>query len=601
MAPDRELTTAGTRSPRHSPSARSRSSRHRTDRSDPSTNSRRPLTKKNVPRGRIISIFVVIAFVYAVLGARLFDIQVSQKDQYQEVGLAQRSQSVIIPSERGSIFDRNGNALAVSVERMSVWADPRVIKNPDAYARKLAPILGVEFNDLANSLGTKNRKFVYLARQVEPEISNQVKKLNLAGVSFTPETKRYYPAGDLAIPVLGFVGTDNNGLSGLEVGQESQLAGKPGKMSVEKDPQGQVLPDSQQRVFEPKSGRDLVLTIDQSMQYEVERVLVDEVTLAKAKGGIAVLADVRTGEILAMANVNGATTDVPAHPAKAGSANRALVDVFEPGSTNKVVTIAAAIEAGLVNSNTTFEVPSALMIDGTKFEDVHSHSSQLSVADILRISSNVGTILIAKTLGADRFDAALRSFGFGQKTKLNFPGEASGILLPRDQYNSTSMASMPVGSGLAVTAMQMLQVYLTIANGGISVPSRLISATIDANGERHKKPLASSRRVVSESTAATLAAMLEGAVSDGTGIKASVTGYRVSGKTGTARKPPYEKPPYRYVASFVGFAPTEAPRLAAIVVLDEPQINATGGLIAAPTFSRIIQYALAVDRVPATS
>lgn len=599
MALDREAPAAGTRSSRHASSVEHRRSRARSTHRQSSNKSSRLVNP--ISRARIISVFVVIGLVYFIIGARLFDVQVLQKDRYQEIGVLQRAQSIVIPSERGSIFDRHGNALAVSVLRQSVWADPRVITNPDVYAEKLAPVLGVDFNTLANSLGTKNSSFVYLARQVEPEVSNQVKKLNLAGIGFDQEVKRYYPAGDLAIPVLGFVGTDGNGLSGLEVGEEKSLAGKSGKMSVEKDPQGRALPDSQRRIKEPESGNDLVLTLDQSMQYEVERVLVDEVTKAKAKGGVAILADVRTGDILAMANVNGAITDVPAHPAKVGSANRAVSDVFEPGSTNKVVTVAAAIEAGLVNKNTIFEVPGALMIDGTKFSDVKPHPAQLSVADIVRLSSNVGAILIARSLGSTRFDAALRSFGFGKSTELGFPGEASGILLPLDQYNATSMASMPVGSGIAVTAMQMLQVYMTIANGGMSRPPRLIDSIIDADGNRQKKPQTATHRVISESTAKELVGMLEGVVQDGTGTKAAVTGYRVAGKTGTARKPPYEKPPYRYVASFVGFAPAESPRLAAIVVLDEPQIDATGGLIAAPTFSRIMQYALAVDRVPSAS
>jgi cell division protein FtsI/penicillin-binding protein 2 len=300
-----------------------------------------------------------------------------------------------------------------------------------------------------------------------------------------------------------------------------------------------------------------------------------------------------------MATIDGATANVAPHPAAAGTPNRPLTDVFEPGSTNKVVTVAAALEAGLVNPATTLTVPGQLTVDGTKYEDVHSHPSQLSVADILRLSSNVGTILIARKLGSARFDAALRSFGFGSPTGLDFPGEASGILLPLANYNATSLASMPVGSGIAVTAVQMLDVYLTIANGGVARAPRLVAATVDADGRRHEAPLGASRRVVSPQTAASMRTMLEGVVAGGTGTKAQIRGYRVAGKTGTARKPPYVKPPYRYVASFVGFAPADAPRFAAIVVLDEPQVDASGGEIAAPAFSRLMQYALAVARVPA--
>jgi cell division protein FtsI (penicillin-binding protein 3) len=332
----------------------------------------------------------------------------------------------------------------------------------------------------------------------------------------------------------------------------------------------------------------------------VERVLSDEVTKTKAKGGMAVLADVKTGDVLAMATVDGATTDTSAHPSASSTPNRPLTDVFEPGSTNKVVTIAAALEAGLVNPSTTLSVPGAIVVDGQKFEDVHSHPTELSVADIVRYSSNVGTILIARMLGKARFDQALRDFGFGEPTGLRYPGEAPGILLPLESYNDTSLASMPVGSGIAVTAMQMLDVYLTVANDGVARTPRLVAATIDANGERHEQPLGHTRRVISTETARTMQGLLEAVVADGTGTNAQIAGYRVAGKTGTARKPPYEKPPYRYVTSFAGFAPADAPRLASIVVLDEPQVNATGGQAAAPTFARIMQYALAVDRIPAS-
>ena len=233
----------------------------------------------------------------------------------------------------------------------------------------------------------------------------------------------------------------------------------------------------------------LVLTIDQPMQYEVERALTEAVDAEAAKGGTAVIADVRTGDILAMATVDGSTDAAPAHPATASDPNRPLTDVFEPGSTNKVVTIAAALEAGLVNPNTVLQVPSRIVVDGQKYDDVDSHPTSMTVADIVRESSNVGTIEIAKMVGKQRFDSALRSFGFGSPTGLGFPGEASGILLPLDQYNATSMASMPIGSGIAVTAMQMLDVYLTIANDGVARAPRLVEATIDADGNRREMPL----------------------------------------------------------------------------------------------------------------
>ena len=551
-----------------------------------------------VPRLRLVAILVAVGVVYATLGARLVELQAGEAGRYEQLGLDQRVQTVTLPAERGGIFDRHGNDLAVSVGRSSIWADPRRIADPSGVAARLAPLVGADATSLAERLGQKDHAFVYVARQVENDVAAAVRKLGLRGVGFVPETKRYYPSGALAAPLLGFVGIDNNGLGGLEVGYDSTLAGTPGAMKIERDPEGRDLPEGVRRGRAPVRGTDLVLTIDQSLQYEVERVLTDEVGKTRASGGTAVLADVKTGDVLAMATADGATPAAPAHPAPATTPNRPLTDVFEPGSTNKVVTISAALDAGLVNPDTVLSVPGSLLVDGQKYEDVHTHPTAMSVADIVRLSSNVGAILIARMLGKSRFDGALRAFGFGTETGLGFPGEASGLLLPVDQYNATSMASMPIGNGIAVTAMQMLDVYMTLANDGVARAPRLVAATIDADGNRHDNPLGATHRVVSSQTAAAMRTMLEGVVADGTGTAAQVQGYLVAGKTGTARKPPYEHPPYRYVTSFAGFAPADNPRLAAIVVLDEPQVNATGGLAAAPTFARIMQYALAVERVP---
>ncbi len=538
--------------------------------------------------------------VFALIGVRLVDLQAGDRRHYAALGLDQRTHTVTLAAERGSIFDRNGNDLAISVGRSSIYANPRQIEQPAVVAARLAPLVRVDERALRNQLSDRDHAFVYVARQVEPAVAAKVRALGLRGVGFVPESKRYYPSDPLAAPLIGWVGIDNSGLGGLEAGDERTLAGRPGRMRVEEDPEGREIPDGERRVRPAERGSDLLLTIDRSMQFEVERVLAEEVTRAEAKGGgMAVIADVQTGDILAMASVDGPARDTPAHAATANEHNRPLTDVFEPGSTNKVVTIAAALEAGVVNPDTVLSVPQALVVDGQKYQDVETHQTAMSIRDIVRESSNVGTILTARMLGKERFDAALRAFGFGTPTGLNFPGEAPGLLLPLDQYNDTSLASMPIGNGIAVTAMQMLDVYLTIANGGVARAPRLVAATIDAAGERHDAPLGTTRRVVSDTTSASMREMLEAVVASGTGTKAQIPGYRVAGKTGTARKPPYDKPPYRYVASFAGFAPANAPRLAGIVVLDEPQSNVFGGQVAAPVFARIMQYALAVERVPA--
>jgi cell division protein FtsI (penicillin-binding protein 3) len=505
--------------------------------------------------------------------------------------------TVQLAAERGSVFDRNGHDIAVSVPQQTVWANPHVVTDPAGYAAQLAPIVDVEESVLRDRLSQRDKGFVYVARKVDEATVLKVKALGLPGVDLVPESKRFYPAGGLGGSVLGIVGTDNDGLGGLEAQYEDRLAGKPGELSVELDPQGRQLPGGTRRMVPSQRGGDLVLTIDQGVQYHAEQVLTEEVTKAQAKGGVAIVIDVTTGDVLAMASVDGPTGARPAGPAPANERNRPVVDVYEPGSTNKVITVAGALEDGVVTPESMFPTPGELTIGGTAYKDEGTHPTSMNVRDIVRQSSNVGTIQIARQLQKERFDAYLRAFGFGSPTGLGFPGEANGLVLPLSQYTDTSLASMPIGNGLAVTAMQMLDVYTTIANGGATRPPRLVTATVGADGTRRDEPAPASRLVVSPPTAATMRGMLQGVVENGTGTNAKIAGYQVAGKTGTARKPPYDKPPYKYVASFAGFAPADTPRLAAIVVLDEPQNNYFGGQVAAPAFARIMEFALRAQRV----
>jgi cell division protein FtsI/penicillin-binding protein 2 len=550
-------------------------------------------------RLRLTILLAVMALAFLGIGARLVELQTRDQTHLQSLGVGQRVQTVTLPAERGSIFDRNGVDLALSVPQTTIVADPHVIHNPKSFAAKLAPVVVVDEADLEAKLSQPKSRFAYVARKVDDATVARVKKLHLNGLSFIPESKRFYPSGLLAAPVLGFVGTDDNGLAGLESFYEQSLHGRAGEARVERDPQGNEIPGGTTVVEPAERGKDIVLTIDQSIQASAEHTLTQQVESAGAKGGMAIVADVRTGDILAMATVDGATDARPAGPAPASEQNKPATVVYEPGSTNKVITMAGAIEDGIVTPDTTFDdIGSSVVVGGTTYTDVDTHPSTMSVADILEHSSNVGTIRIAGLLGADRFDHYLRAFGFGQQTALGFPGEANYSLLPLENYNDTSMGSMPIGNGIAISAIQMLDVYLTLANGGLARAPRLVEATIDQNGKRQNVPLLPTHRVVSPETAAAVTGMLELVVQGGTGQQAAVTGYRVAGKTGTARKPPYEHPPYRYVASFVGFAPANSPRIASIVVLDEPTTNIYGGLVAAPAFSQIMQQALGAERVP---
>lgn len=542
----------------------------------------------------------VFALALLLVGARLVELQAFGKDHYSALARGQRLRTVTLAAERGSIFDRNGNDLALSVPQKTVYANPQQVRDPEAYAAKLAPIVGVDEAELAERLASLDLQFVYVARKVDDETAKEIERLKLPGVGFVTESKRFYPGGELAGPVVGFVGTDNDGLGGLESEFEDFLRGRPGRVVAEADPSGREIPATEQLDRPARRGGDLVLTIDQSLQYEVERQLTEQVANVKAKGGMAIVADVTTGDVLAMATVDGPTETTPARPAPRTELNRPLTTVYEPGSTNKVITITGALNAGVVTPDRTFVVPPGITLGDVQFKDSEDHGTMhWNVSDIMRESSNVGTIQIASELGKERLAAYLRSFGFGSKTAIGFPGESAGLVLDPSRYTSTSMGSIPIGYEVSVTAMQMLDVFMTVANGGVSVPPRLVKATIDADGTRRDLPRRKGRRVVSAEAAAAVNPMLQAVVTGGTGARAAVPGYTVAGKTGTARKPPY-KEDGRYMASFAGFAPAEAPRLAAIVVLDEPGTSYYGGEVAAPVFSGIMQYALRLERVTPT-
>ena len=564
------------------------------------TEAGRAATGNRLTGRRAMALLIVLSLGLSAVIMRLTQVQAVSASQYEKLGAGQRIRTISLAAERGAIFDRNGVDLALSVNQQTVWANPKVVPDPAAYAAKLAPILGMDQKVLADRLGQKSHAFVYLARKVDDSTAEAVKALGLEGVDFVPESKRFYPSGTLAAPLLGSVGIDNDGLAGLEVQYDKKLAGKPGELVVEQDPQGRRIPQGYSRLEPAVRGNDLILSLDQSLQYELERALVDAVGAATAKGGLAIVEDTRTGSILAMANVTGDGAGA-ARPSSPTEHNRAVTDVYEPGSTNKVITMAGALEDGLVTPETKFTVPDKLPMANAVFEDHEPHPPiPWSVTDILVNSSNVGTIMVGQKLGKNRLDHYLREFGFGSKTGVGFPGEPAGLLLDPDHWYVTSMGTVPIGNGLAVSALQMLQVYVTVANGGLYRPPRLVEATIDAKGVRQPVAVAEPRRVVSPDTAGKVSSMLTQVVQEGTGTNAAVPGYLAAGKTGTARKPMEGVRGYaagKYVASFVGFVPSQEPRLAAVVVLDEPT-PIYGGQVSAPVFSRIMQYALRLDRIP---
>ncbi|MFN2606497.1 MAG: peptidoglycan D,D-transpeptidase FtsI family protein [Acidimicrobiales bacterium] len=551
------------------------------------------------PGRRLVGLLVVLLVAFGAVVVRLGIVQGPAGRRFALVGRNQRLHTASLPAERGAIVDRNGDPLALSTRLRTVWADPQAVRDPAGAAHALAAVLHQDEQAIRDKL-TGPGAFVYLARKVDDGVADAVAALKLDGVSLLEEPKRVDPAGPLAAPVLGTVGVDDQGLSGLELQYQKVLSGSAGQLVVEKDPGGNDIAAGIHEVRAAVPGDRLVLTLDRSMQYETERALGDEITSAHAKGGIAIVMDPRSGDVLAMANLVAGANGGPPQPS---ADNMALTRVYEPGSVNKMVTMAGAIEEGVVAPSDEYVVPDHLNVSDGTFHDAEPHPTQsMSVTRILADSSNVGTIMIGEKLGKDRIDRYIRAFGLADRTALGFPGESGGILPDPAHWSGTSIATVPIGQGVAVTALQMLDAYNTIANGGLQVTPVLVSQVVDAAGKAHRTPRPVPRRVVSEATARAVVPMLEQVVKDGTAPAAAVDGYTVAGKTGTAQKVRDDGiAGYKdgaYVASFAGFLPAGAPRLSAIVVLDEPTPVIFGGLVAAPVFSDLAGFGARLLDVP---
>jgi cell division protein FtsI (penicillin-binding protein 3) len=528
-----------------------------------------------------------MALAFSAVVVRLVFVQGLSSSRYATFGLAQRTRTVDVPAARGSILDRNHVELAMTIRQRTVWANPQLVRDPVADARALAPVLHMDESALTNKLRSPGG-FTYLARKVDDGTADKVKALKIQGINLLEEPKRFAPAGGLAASVLGQVGLDNQGLSGLEAQYERQLQGRPGELVVEHDPAGKQIAAGLKEIKKSARGRDMTLTLDRSMQYETERSLSQEIVASKAKGGIAIVTDPRTGDILAMASLSAGADGGQPVPA---ASNSAVTSVYEPGSANKAVTISGALEEGIVQPADSITVPDHITIGTADIHDDENHATgSWTITDIVANSSNVGTDLIAQRLGKTRIDKYLRAYGYGQKTALHFPGESAGLLLNPKDWSGASIATVPIGQGVAVTALQMLEVYNTIANGGMYVAPRLVQGTSTPPP----------RRVVSTKTAQQITAMLEQVVTRGTAKAAHIDGYTVAGKTGTARKVADGGKGYKdgaYIATFAGFVPAEQPQLSAIVVLDEPT-PIYGGLVSAPVFAELARYGLRLFKVP---
>ena len=557
-------------------------------------NPRRPRT----PAGRLVALLLLLVLGFSGILVRLVQLQVRDAPSYLALARDQRVRTIALPAARGSVFDRNGEELALSLPAKAVYADPRLVTRPAVTARIVADTLKLGFADVFAALHRPG-PFVYLGRGVDPQAAAALEARHLAGIGFLSESHRYYPAKQLAPQVLGFVGVDGAGLAGLELQYQRLLAGRAGHEVVEADPRGVLIPQGDNVDVPPIPGDDLVLTIDREIQYRAQASLARAVRRNHAKGGTVIVMDPATGEILAMADFPWFDPNRFAEGNPTALRNRAVTDAYEPGSVNKVITAAAAIEEKVLTLKERLKVASSYRLYTKTFHDAHPHPKEpMTLADIIAYSSNVGAIEVASRLGRSRFYSYLQRFGLTRQTGVGFPGESAGILPPPDKWSGTSMGTIPLGQGIAVTPLQMAAVYATVANGGVWVQPRLVKGIVGAEGKVRPATASGSRRVISPETAETVARMLAYAVRVGTGKEAQIPGFWVAGKTGTARKVNENGTGYthKYVASFIGFAPAANPAIVVAAVLDEPA-TVYGGIAAAPLFREIAHFAMARLRV----
>jgi cell division protein FtsI/penicillin-binding protein 2 len=536
--------------------------------------------------------FLVLGF--AVLLGRAAWLQGVQAGSLSSLAAKQHRATVALPASRGTVFDRTGVQLAIGEQATTVYADPRQVRDPRAVASAASRILGVDGDALMDELSNRKASFVYVARKADPARADRLEKLELAGLGFYPEERRFYPQGSVASHILGYAGLDNRGLSGLELQFDKTLAGKPGAETRTIDALGHVLDVTHARPA--VDGRNLRLTIDHTIQANAEAVLRQTINTWHAKGATAVVLDPRSGDILAMANAPGFDANNFGSTPLAVTRNRAVTDVYEPGSTFKLVTVAGVLSDRLVNPSTNFTLPYSIHVADRVIHDAEERGTEtMSVARILAQSSNVGAITLAEKLGPSRLYRWMRRFGFGSTTGVAFPGESQGFVLRPDEWSGSTIGNVPIGQGVAVTPIQMAAAYAMVANRGVSVQPHLIERI---DGHRVARP--KKHRVLRRTIAAELNAMLQNVVREGTGTLAAVPGYRVAGKTGTAQKPDAHGgySGGRYVASFVGMVPASRPRLVVLVMVDEPHGAIWGGVVAAPAFAQIAQYDLQYLEVP---
>ena len=552
-------------------------------------------------RGRRYILLHLLLAGFGVILFRLVSLQVLQAAELTARADRQHQKSVTMEGARGTVTDRHGKVFAMNVEVPSIFGVPTSLDSPANAARSLSPVLHIRREEIEKKL-RQERHFVWLARKVEPEQGRRLEQLSIDGIGMVMEGRRFYPKGPLLAHVLGFVGMDGVGLEGLERRYESQLHGEKRLTILQRDALGRTVFPKDLREQVPATGQALTLTIDEVIQYIAEKELEEAVDHARAKSGTIIVMEPRTGAILAMAVSPRFDPNAVASLTADRWRNRALTDTYEPGSTMKVVVAAAALEERvMMPGSMLFGENGRMTIANTTIHD-HEKLGWMTFAQMIQKSSNIGAAKTGMLVGDQRLYRYLQAFGFGQRTDIDLPGEVSGLLKAPREWGRRSLASISMGQEVGVTPVQMITAVSAIANDGVLMKPYVVAEVRDQKGQRMKEILPQvKRRVVSPATAHTLTTIMEGVVSSGTGTKAAIPGFRVAGKTGTAQKVDPRTGTYSSalsIGSFVGFVPADAPRLTIIVVIDEPQGEAWGGVVAAPVFRRVGEQVLTYLGVP---
>lgn len=553
-------------------------------------------------RIRLIGAIFVLAFVAIVVRAGY--LQVVLAEDLAARGNQQQQRVIKLTPQRGAIYDQNGEELAMSLEVKSLYADPREVKNPADTARKLAALLDRPEKKLRQKLAVK-KSFVWLERRLAPELAKKVAALNLDGLHFVREHKRYYPRGQVAAQVVGFTGLDPKGLEGVELQYDADLQGEAGLLISERDARGRGLATAEQDIRGGVAGSSLYLTIDRTLQYVAEKELAQQVKASGAVGGTVVIVEPASGRVLAMASQPSYNPNAINRYRPADWRNRSVSDSFEPGSIFKPFVLAAALEEGLVSPSSKIKCENGRYEVGGKVIRDHKKYDRLRLPEVLKFSSNIGFAKLGKILERERLYNYIRDFGFGEKSGIDLPGEAEGIVRSPNRWFEIDLATVSFGQGISATPLQMVMGMSAIANGGLLMEPYLVERIVDGQGDQvYRRQPHAVRRVVSETTARRVREMMVGVTEEGgTGTQARIAGYNVAGKTGTAQKVDPVTGGYsidKRVASFIGMAPAENPAMVILVTIDEPQTQPYGGLVAAPVFSRIADEFMRYNDIPPT-